>query len=234
MIDAETLGAVVRFAGERGRPGTAFVVAGSGGRCFLVTAAHLCTTDPEEQVTIRNAWWAGAEPITLVLPRHGGRDELGDLAAFELPPEVPRTNDGNPVGLTVASGLMPSQECWILGFPYGLLHSHITTLSGQQVPLAKRGAMAGNFVREDGTLGLYLDLIANPGFSGGPVLFRSLISPGQLYVGGVVTGTVTAPMAEPTEDEPNPPRVTSGISLAASDEALADLINGTTGATTRV
>ena len=76
----------------------------------------------------------------------------------------------------------------MLGYPYNL---ELRMKGGPQVlPMVKRGIVSGMQSDVDGPIHIYLDLIANPGFTGGPVLFRHQ-EDGVISVAGIVKGTYT-------------------------------------------
>ena len=60
-----------------------------GGRRFLVTAKHLCLEDEaEEQVTISHAWTEGGSPASAIMTRMDPSSLEGDVAVFEMPPNL--------------------------------------------------------------------------------------------------------------------------------------------------
>lgn len=209
----------MHFSGERGRPGTATVLDIDGQR-FLVTAKHLCTDEPEEYVTLVHPWTNNGSPFPTALVRVGERNEVGDMAVFRLPPKL-LVNVVGMIKVARPGDFFFSQDCFILGYPYRLSLT-FGEESEQRLPLVKRGIIAGAKGSGSDRI-LYLDLIANPGFSGGPVLIWDPKT-SQHQVIGVVAQALAAPLHEPTEAEPNPPRVAAGISLATDVAAALQLI----------
>ena len=205
----------MRFSGEASTRGTAVVVDLHGQR-FLLTAKHLCIDEPEEQVTLAHPWTNDGAPMVTVLERVGRRDSPGDVALFRLPSGL--LSDAVGTVDVLSAGYFITQECFILGYPYGLALT-FSEASNVQLPLVKRGIIAGASGPPSDRV-LYLDLVANPGFSGGPVVIRNGTT-GRQQVIAVVKGTLTGPLVEPTLAEPSPPRVTAGLSLATEvDSAL--------------
>ncbi|WP_029287925.1 serine protease [Cellulomonas sp. HZM] len=213
-ITAEIWQRVVQLQSEgTGRPGTGFVVDGPGSR-YLVTAQHLCVDAPSETFTITYAWANGTKPLTVELTRVGDPLEGGDVAAFLLSgTELDTVAMPGSVVLS-STGIGFTQECFILGFPYGLTFD--LELGGIEVtlPVAKRGTIAG-FTRNpklgDGVW-MLLDVVANPGFSGGPVVAR--VNGAWQFV-GVVAGTMSGPIEEGSTE-----RFASGLSTATdADQA---------------
>lgn len=221
MIPAQVWSRVMRFSGERGRPGTAFVLDDAQGHLALVTAKHLCLPDEsEEEVTLRHPWSNDGRAQARTLARIGDIHCDADVAAFRLPPGVITTPVGT-VTLT-AAGFYFTQDCYILGYPYGLSFTMTNDEDGQQLPLVKRGIIAGA-VQHPGHRDLYLDLTANPGFSGGPVIIKNVDTQGFQVV-GVVRGSLSGPLEESTSDRPEPVVAAAGISLASDASAVEALL----------
>lgn len=210
---------MVHFSGERAKPGSATVMDINGQR-FLITAKHLCTDEPEEHVTLAHPWTKNGSPFPTVLVRVGERDEVGDIAVFRLPPKL-LVGIVGAVEIAQPGDYFFSQDCFILGYPYRLSLT-FDEESTQRLPLAKRGIIAGAKGSGSGRI-LYLDLIANPGFSGGPVLSWDPNTREHKML-AVVAQALAGPLHEPTEAEPDPPRVAAGISLATDVAAALQLI----------
>jgi hypothetical protein len=86
----------------------------------------------------------------------------------------------------------------------------------------KRGIVSGSIRGAEDEEIHVVDTIANPGFSGGPMVF---IPPGSnaLRIAGVVKGNITAPSVEPSADEPNPPSTTAGLSYITNSASVTAL-----------
>ncbi|MGY4642393.1 S1 family peptidase [Cellulomonas sp. URHB0016] len=188
---------VVQIRSERtGRPGTGFIVEVDGSR-YLLTAKHLCDDAASDDLTIRYPWSNGGRPFTAELTRVGSALEGGDAAAFALHGTVlERVNLPGVVPLNAAD-MVFTQECLILGYPHGLTFD--LTWGGVDTffPVAKRGTIAGATQAErfgDGEWWL-LDVVANPGFSGGPVAAH-IGAGGDWKFVGVVAGAISGPLEE--------------------------------------
>ncbi len=183
-----------------------------------MTAKHLCAGERTETATLQHPWTNDGTPAQQILTRVGALDAKGDVAAFTL---EPRSLNGVVGEVPLDSGdMVYSQEAFILGYPYGL--SFQVGGGGQQLPLVKRGIVSGSLRGEDDEEIHVLDTIANPGFSGGPMVF---FPPGsdQPKFAGVVKGNITAPFAEPTPDQPNPPHTTAGLSYVTGSASVRGL-----------
>jgi hypothetical protein len=207
----------MRFTGETGKRGTAFLTHVDGVE-VLVTAKHLCGDDRDELVTVQHPWTEGGTPMQLMVTRVGALDAVGDVAAFWLDPgtfagvagEVPLDSEG----------FFYTQDAFILGYPYNLSFQ----LGGgpQELPLVKRGIVSGSLKGVEDEEILVVDTIANPGFSGGPMVFFPPGSNAPKF-GGVVKGNITAPSVEPTAGEPNPPHTTAGLSYITNSASVTAL-----------
>lgn len=217
VIPSQVWQRVLRFSGERGRAGTGTLGVVDGQR-VLITAKHLCLDDREEQVVLRHPWSRGGEAVSEVLERIGPLDAPADVAVFRLPETLVEPVTGE-VALS-SEGFYFTQDCYILGYPYGLAHA-VGDQGEQQLPFVKRGIVAGAAGQDPREI--TLDVIANPGFSGGPAV---VLIPGisRWQVIGIVKGTLTGPLVEPTTEEPHPPRVSAGLSSVTDITAALRLV----------
>ena len=219
FVPAQVWSRVMRFTGETGRRGTAFVVHVAGVDA-LVTAKHLCGGDADELITVQHPWTNAGAPFQVMAPRIGALNGTGDVAAFRLEPgmfagvvgEVPLDS----------GGLTYTQDAFILGYPFGLSFQFAD--QRQELPLAKRGIVSGSLRGQDDEEIHVLDVIANPGYSGGPMVFFAPGSNAPKFA-GVVKGNITAPAVEPTSAEPNPPRTTAGLSYVTNSASVLSLMN---------
>lgn len=218
VIPKEVWVRLVRFQGERCRPGSGFVIEEDGIQ-YLITAKHLCNGELDELITIRHPWTNSGISVSFVLSRKGPIDTPGDVAAFVLPASLVRV-DNRAIPLDVV-GLAISQECYILGYPYDLSTS-MGRGGTQDLPFVKRGIFAGSG-DVDGVKSWYIDVIANPGFSGGPLVYLNKKSRRWQFA-GVVVGSMSAPVAEPTAEEPSPPRFSAGLSVAVDAAVVHALL----------
>jgi len=97
-----------------------------------------------------------------------------------------------PTQLTVTFALEPTmkgiqfgQDVYFAGFPYGLF----TDGWQSPIPFMKKAILSASFKR-DGVIRIYLDGHNNPGFSGGPIVYRDLRNKGTFTfrLAGVVSG----------------------------------------------
>ena len=194
LAERQILERVLRFRGERGLPGTAFTTE-EGSSQYLVTANHLTTGDPDENVSIGNF---GFDERHLLLSRVDDPLEHGqDVAVFVLEDEVASCA---PLPLSSA-GLMLSHDILIAGFPAGLEQTWINDgaadsrnmggtpgrIPTERFPMLKRG-IVGWMGSLSGQHVFLLDVLANFGFSGGPVVFRERET-SQIRVAGIVSST---------------------------------------------
>jgi S1-C subfamily serine protease len=170
------------------------------GRQYLITAKHVVAgLKPEDTIQIRKGEeWSSVKVKVLRC------DEPIDIAVL-----VP------PVQLTVTFPLEPTtdkvlfgQDAYFVGFPYGI------SMDGKQVndsyPIAfvKKGNFSA-MVPEGIATVIFLDGHNNPGFSGGPIVYRDLNQSGPpiSYAAGVISGfkpefipTVVAEDVKPDQD----------------------------------
>ncbi len=159
--------------------GTGFTI-DVDGRQYLVTAKHIVAalgTEGNVEIFKHQAWL----PIAVKVFRC---DDPVDIAVL-----IP------PAQLTIRSALEPTskklrygQDMYFAGFPYGLRSSAAPLPGGYPVAFIKKATMSGE-IKEEGASMLVLDGYNNPGFSGGPVIYRDVDQSGFVYnVAGVVKG----------------------------------------------
>lgn len=161
------------------RAGTSFTI-DVDGRQYLITAKHLTVgLKDEETIHVRrgDAW----RPLKIRVLRCA--DPL-DIAVL-----VPQTQ------LTVTFPLEPTmkgvrygQDVYFAGFPYGL-SSNIANVNGlYPIAFMKKGIMSASRKLREAVV-IFVDGHNNPGFSGGPVVFRDLTQRDLMFkVLGVVSG----------------------------------------------
>jgi hypothetical protein len=216
VIPAQIFCRVVRLRTEAGRQGTGFIVDHSEGRA-LVTAAHLCDGNREEAIEFKQAYGESAAVVGY-LDRVGSLEAEPDVAAFDLPESLwPRWFVG-AVSLS-SKGVFYGQDCYLLGYPYGLISSLGEV--GRELPMIKKGVVAGS--TSDAVRGWFIDTHVNPGFSGGPLVFERAGSPGAFCIAGVIQGAFTAPLVEPTEVDPTPLQQPAGIAFCTDAQHVLDL-----------
>lgn len=114
-----------------------------------------------------------------------------DLAVFDVPSNL---RPDWYVGSVEASdnGLILGQDCFILGYPY--LMAGAANFPGTGLPMIKKAVISGAR-KIDGASYWYVDADANPGFSGGPLVFR-LADTDEYQFAGVVIQRMTGPLEQ--------------------------------------
>ncbi len=135
---------------------------------FLITAKHLLgKVNSKQKLSFelrKDSIWEKKEGIILL---HD--NPKIDIAVIDL---NSKTKNENHVGLTI-KGLVYSDEGYFLGFPYGLIMENSESQNnGFPMPLVKKVIMSAFFYKDSITT-LFLDGHNNPGFSGGPIVFKN-------------------------------------------------------------
>ena len=119
-----------------------------------------------------------------------------------------------------SKGIIYGQDVYFFGFPYGFLGKHAFGPGGYPLPFVKRATVS----LFDGTVYL-LDGHNNPGFSGGPVVWKA---PGsqEFNVGAVISvyRFVDEPVYADAAPTPLTYRYNTGIIVSHGVEAALDLI----------
>lgn len=211
MPPHEIFDCVVSLETEEHKVATGFQVR-RGDRCFLVTAKHAMPDSENANLRIRKMDDPGAE--VLELRRLDGEHEA-DVAVFGVP-FTGRALDISRVG---DEGLYVAQDVLALGFPGGERYSVPMPQGFLALPLVKKGIVSA-FAAKDRPM--YLDLIANFGFSGGPVIFAPTQG-GAVRVCGMISQTAT--MSVPSDDvDARALLAAAGISTAVSSVDLLLLL----------
>ena len=150
-------------------------------RQYLVTARHLMGN--LQDVKIIKIFFAGnwykMEVETVGVAR--GEADLVVFAAKNLQlcnPELTFTLGTN--------GIAIGQDIFIAGYPY-LMHTNAGAgFNGRPCPFVKKGILSSAFDDGTGTSKLYLDILNNEGFSGGPVVFRNM-NTNRMQLAGIVS-----------------------------------------------
>jgi Trypsin-like peptidase domain len=150
------------------------------GRQYLVTAKHVVAGLAAEGTLLvyRNDAWM---PVQVKVFRS---DDPVDIAVLVAPTQL---TVSLPLEAT-KKGLRYGQDMYFAGFPYQI-HSTAPALNGgYPVAFVKKAIMSGE-VMENGASVILLDGYNNPGFSGGPLLYRDLDRTAPVFkVAGVVKG----------------------------------------------
>lgn len=182
----------------------------------LVTAAHNTSGDREEYVEFQQAW-GDAAPVGALLERVGDTETGHDVAVYGVPDDLRPTWYVGSLEVT-DQGLVYGQDCFILGYPY-LLAGDITP-QGTQLPLIKKAVISGRLKRDWGDLWL-VDTIANPGYSGSPLVFQ-VAGTREFRVAGVVIQAMTGPISEGGD-----PHAPAGFSLCLASRHVRDILEHT-------
>lgn len=198
--------------------GTAFTI-DQDGRQYIVTARHVCN-DLEGTGVIaifREGQWIQV-PVTVV-----GVGQSADLAddvivlasERQLSPALPMTAS--------SAGLIFGQQVFFLGFPYGL-HSSALLDGGYPLPLIKQAIVSGWDGPNMATF--LLDGHNNPGFSGGPAVFKPDNS-NEFRVFGIVSAYHTENSVVTFNGQPTllSSKANTGIIVCPSIKKATDFIS---------
>jgi hypothetical protein len=214
VVESQVWHRVFQFQGEV-NTGSAFVIELQDGS-YLITANHLTNGDSEELIKLRGINNLD-EPHEMLLTRIGDPDLAADVAIFKLEESIVPQN----FPVDISAQIVISQEIMVLGYPSSIeLQPGTVPIT---FPMVKRGILGG-IKRVDEAALLFLDIIANPGMSGGPVIHRD-IRTGIIGFSGVIKGTMTQ-RANLSEDWPTD--LPAGISVATSIEEVQKIVAATT------
>jgi hypothetical protein len=168
--------------------GSAFTIEVDG-RQYLVTAKHVIAgfdvgaKDSDPVCFFFKENWHTLEINRVWYPSDGS-----DVAVMSLRHIMGQTNEHGP-----DANFLRHQDCYIVGFPYAQRSSPaiLERENGFPYPFARKGIIAGVMKESDKQHPtLYVDTYANPGFSGGPIVFERLDRPrGYHYrICGVLQG----------------------------------------------
>jgi hypothetical protein len=151
------------------------------GEQFMIAAKHALPEGAQTksvEVLHEGAWKPlDVEPI---IPEGDA-----DMVVLKLPMKL------TPVEYVVeptSKGLALGHDVYFMGFPSGLhTNNNKGGNRGYPIPFVKKGIISAFGKREDGYSIIYIDGMNNPGFSGGPVVFRDHET-GQLKIAGVISG----------------------------------------------
>jgi hypothetical protein len=174
--------------------GTAFTVEVDG-RQYVVTAKHLVAKlKPQDTIDVRMDEGWGKLDVKVYLC-----DDPVDVAVLIADYLITATSVQTELTL---EGAKFGQEFYFLGFPYDSFYSAGGVGNEHHpLPFIKRATFSG--VASDGVF--YLDGYNNPGFSGGPIVYRDLDRSDYTFkVGGVVVAFFPdlLPVLNPVEVKP--------------------------------
>ncbi|MBM4145834.1 MAG: trypsin-like peptidase domain-containing protein [Nitrospira sp.] len=161
--------------------GTAFTL-DVDGRQYLVTAKHvIADLKQEDSINIyRDNQWS-LTPVKVLRC-----EEPIDIAV--LIPQKQLTSTLPLEATSESQQIIIGQEVYFVGFPFGLYMSGQNLNADFPLAFVKRGLLSA-VLNEGGATIFALDGFNNPGFSGGPIVFRDLHQTNSpLYVVGVISG----------------------------------------------
>jgi hypothetical protein len=153
------------------------------GREYLITAKHIVQglKDEDHIDVLMNDNWS---PLEVKIYRC---DDPIDIAVL-VPPRQLTGNLNLPFD---SHSYFYGQDAYFLGFPYGIQSSGHGINGPYPLPVIKRGTISGkvDLDRSKKASLLLLDGYNNPGFSGGPIVFRDLNQPSFVMSAvGVISG----------------------------------------------
>lgn len=189
--DYQALHATVNLRTIEGKAGTGMVVR-KGRLDFLVTAAHGVLPSDVVDFQIGSVNSLGFKELKLERVDEWEASSPDDVAVFKL---SDWQGTALPVDRLDMNGISLAQDVLIIGYPDGT--PFVSKIAGKpeglpapnyaSIPMVKHGILAAVDSEKVGnTKRLYLDLVANPGFSGGPVLFRHRKTDQTLVAGMVI------------------------------------------------
>jgi hypothetical protein len=222
----------VRIGGENPKAvtGTAFTLEVDG-RQYVITAKHVVAALGDEGTLeiYRGEKWSPLKVKVLRCP-----DPI-DIAVVVAPMQLTGTYDlpYDP------SGVEFGQDAYFLGFPYGMMMSGKNVNGDSPIAFAKRATMSATRPVDTGKKAVVIELdgFNNPGFSGGPIVYRDFHQPGFVYkLLGVVSGfkpeflPVVSPKPIPNADAASPEAKAEGwriVQNASTKQWFEMVDNGT-------
>jgi hypothetical protein len=191
------------------------------GRQYLVTAKHVVATLDGPEATIKlceNRNPCVVVPVTIL--RCNDPIDIAVLIpkeqltpAFPLKPET--------------TGMIFGQDMFFVGYP--LIGKTLGTDIGEQAVGVIRKATLAAQENKDGARKFLLDGRNNAGFSGGPVVYKDLMTSENTYkIAAVVSGFL------PEYVEVVEPIIIDPAQITAEDKALNRIVTGTDGTTRRL
>jgi S1-C subfamily serine protease len=186
---------------------------------YVVTARHLIEgwkSGQRIRIFHDNEW----KEIELTLVgRCGGEIDIAVLAPpLQLSP---------PLSLPAnAGGIVWGQDVYFIGFPYGW-HGDIGEMNRNfPMPFVKKAILSCTYMKGDGVQHFFLDGHNNPGFSGGPVVFKEP-NKNEFKVASVISGYryTHEPIFIGDQQMPLAYRYNTGIIVSYGVKHAVDVIN---------
>jgi hypothetical protein len=194
--------------------GTCFII-DIDNKQYFITAKHVVESlkDNDEVFLYFKSNWVKVKTKLI------GHSTHADVTVFA----IEQTIIGQPLPATT-EGIFYGQDLYFLGFPYGL-KSEIGSLNREfPLPLVKSGILSAMFFNQPGEYFL-IDGHNNPGFSGGPVVYKK---PNTNYfnVGGIISGYRYELENTFLNDNPTPIQIktNTGIVIAYTIDNALELI----------
>ncbi|MDA3800191.1 MAG: trypsin-like peptidase domain-containing protein [Kiritimatiellae bacterium] len=189
------------------------------GKQYLVTAKHV-VKDISDKATVSIFHDKQWKNINVSLVGHGsGEIDISVLCAdFQLSPTYPLE--------TSMGGIIYGQDVFFLGFPYGMTGELGKVNRNFPLPFVKKAIVSCINTAPNGVQMLFLDGHNNPGFAGGPVIFKEPNGK-NFKVAGVICAyrSEEEPIYQGTQKVPLAYRCNTGIIIAYGIKHALDLIN---------
>jgi len=147
---------------------------------YVITAKHLVediNKQTKAKIYLDNGW----KDINLSLLGHCPNDiDISVLTTDKqlTPSDLPC--ESNSVGIVLG------QDVYFLGFPYDIAPKGGTFNNGYPCPFVKKATLSSLFIDNDKEI-IYLDGHNNPGFSGGPIVYKGFDQT-SFKICGVISG----------------------------------------------
>lgn len=153
-----------------------------GNRQYLVTAKHVFDgiKDGDIVYIFRDEKWY---PLK-VRPIYCEPSEV-DIIVLAVPQQL-SSRSPSPL-IPSLGGIILSQEVYFLGFPYGIYSTESELTNWFPIPFVKKGILSAIEINPRDFRVIYVDGHNNPGFSGGPIVFKD-IKTKELKIAGVISG----------------------------------------------
>jgi hypothetical protein len=147
---------------------------GSSGTCFtvdidnkqyLITAKHIVSKIHDKDV-IKLFHEGSWKDLNVYLVGHG-HGEI-DISVLKADIQLSPTHSLEPT----SEGIIYGQDVFFLGFPYGMKGEVGEMNSNFPLPFVKKAIISSIQFKTNGLEILFLDGCNNPGFSGGPVVYK--------------------------------------------------------------
>ena len=185
---------------------------------YLVTAKHLVhnLTETFAIEIFHEQKWKDIE-VTLV----GHCDGEIDISVLKSNLQISHTHSFKPT----LAGLLYGQDVYFLGFPYGIAGKPGSVNRDFPIPFVKKAIASCVYVENEIQI-IFLDGHNNPGFSGGPVIFKEHNS-NDYKVCSVISGYRydEKPVYQSGNPVPLEVRVNTGIIITYGIKHAVDLIH---------